>query len=113
MKIDSYQFGEIVVNGNRYNADVLIFPDKVRSNWWRKEGHKLSPQDLIEVIEAKPEVLVVGKGNYGMMEILPETEYSLKEQGIELIAQASDKACQTYNQLCDSRKVVAALHLTC
>jgi hypothetical protein len=27
--------------------------------------------------------------------------------------EATGKACHTYNQLCHSQKVVAALHLTC
>ncbi|MFC2056578.1 hypothetical protein ACFLTO_03290 [Chloroflexota bacterium] len=30
--IDSYQFGEIVINDKKYSSDVLIFPDRVINN---------------------------------------------------------------------------------
>ena len=111
--IDSYQFGQIVINGKTYTSDVIIFPDRVKSNWWKKSGHQLSLEDIAEVITEKPEVLIVGTGAYGMMEVLAGAEQALKAQGIELIAETTDKAYHTYNELCRSQKVAAALHLTC
>ena len=45
MKIDSYSFGRIVINGKTYTSDVIIFPDKVDASWWRKEGHLLQLAD--------------------------------------------------------------------
>ncbi len=111
--IDSYQFGEIAVDGKRYISDVIILPSRVKSGWWRKKGHQVSPEDLAEVMAEKPEVLVVGTGSSGLMLVLPETYRYLEAQDIEIIAQPTDEACQTYNQLCGSRRAVAALHLTC
>jgi len=111
--IDSYQFGLIVVNGKRYSSDVIIFPDRVKDNWWRKSGHQLCLEDIAEVMTENPEVLVVGTGASGLVKILPEVKQSLDAQGIKLIAEPTSEACNTYNQLCHSRKVVAALHLTC
>ena len=58
--IDSYGFGEIVVDGQRYTSDVIIYPDRVDSSWWRKEGHRLSIEDLEDIVKAKPETLIVG-----------------------------------------------------
>ena len=111
--IDSYQFGLIVVNGKKYTSDVIIFPDRVRDNWRRKTGHQLCLDDIAEVLTENPEVLVVGTGASALMEVLPEAQQAVDARGIELIAEATDKACNTYNQLCQSQKVVAALHLTC
>ncbi len=111
--IDSYQFGEIVINGNKYSSDVIIFPDKVIDNWWRKAGHELCLEDIAEVLKENPEVLLVGSGDSGLMKVLPEVEKIAKAQGIELIVDTTDRACETYNQLCHSRRLVAALHLTC
>ncbi len=111
--IDSYQFGLIIVNGERYTSDVVIFPDRVRDNWRRKTGHQLHLDDLSEVIAENPEVLVVGTGAEGLVKVLPEVELSLDAQGIKLIAEPTDKACNTYNRLCRSQRVVAALHITC
>ena len=111
--IDSYSFGEITISGKRYTSDVIIFEDTIKDDWWRREGHSLDPADLSEVISAKPEVLVVGTGNSGLMKIPPETADFIKSKGIELIAQPTTDACQTYNKLSKSKKVIACLHLTC
>jgi|YNPNPStandDraft_1061719.scaffolds.fasta_scaffold00888_3 hypothetical protein len=114
MEIESYDFGRIVVAGQTYTADLLIFPDRVRANWWRREGHALHPDDLKEVLEAHPQVLVVGTGYVGRMRILPQSEALLADQGIRIIAQDTRAACRTYNELRRAgQKVVAALHLTC
>ncbi len=111
--IDSYQFGLIVVNGRKYTSDVIIFPDRVRNDWWRKKGHELCLEDIAEVITENPEVLIVGTGAYGLVIVLSEVEQALEAKGIKLITEATDKACTIYNQLCSSQRVVAAFHLTC
>jgi len=111
--IESYDFGRIVINGRKFGSDLVIFPDRVNGNWWRKEGHILSVDDIEEIVDAKPEVLVVGTGYSGLMKIHPQTERYLKSSGIELIAAKTEKACKIYNELSKSRRVVAAFHLTC
>lgn len=113
MKIESYRFGQITVQGRTYRSDLIIFPDRVESDWWREEGHQLRKGDLDLIIREKPETLVVGSGDPGLLKVLPETEKYLQEEGIRLITEPTEKACQTYNQLGSSQKVVAALHLTC
>ena len=111
--IDSYQFGKIVVNGKKYSSDVLIFPDKVINNWRRKTGHELCPEDIAGVLKENPEVLVIGSGASGLMEVLPRVKEIARAQGIELIVETTDRACDTYNQLGYSQRLVAALHITC
>jgi len=111
--IESYKFGQIVIDGKQYTSDVIIFSDRVKDSWWRKEGHRLSIEDIQDILKEKPDVLVVGTGYSGLMKILPETKERLKSEGIQLIAENTRKACETYNRLSKSRKVIAALHLTC
>jgi len=102
--IDSYEFGMIVVNGKKYYSDVIIYPDKVDD---------LVPQDLEKVVEAKPEVLIVGTGNWGMMKVPSSTQQWVKSQGIQLKIELTQNACQVYNRVFQSKRTVAALHLTC
>ena len=97
--IGSYDFGQITIEGKRYNSDLIIFPDKVQAGWWRKEGHRLQIDDLREVLEAKPEVLVVGTGYYGAMTVPDETRKRVESEGIELIVQKTAEACKTFNRL--------------
>ncbi len=71
------------------------------------------PEDIAEVITENPEVLVVGTGASGLMKVLPEVQEAAQAQRIKLIVGTTDKACNTYNQLCRSQRAMAALHITC
>jgi hypothetical protein len=111
--IDSYDFGRIVINGRQYITDLIVFTDRVKDGWWRKEGHNLHIKDLDEAIKDNPKVLIVGTGYSGLMKVPAETKEYVESKGIELIAQNTTEACKTFNRLVKSKKVVAALHLTC
>ena len=111
--IDSYYFGKIKIDGKTYISDVILYPDKVREGWYRKQGHLLQKEDLKDVIEYKPETLIVGTGRFGLMKISDEVKKFVESKNIELITEKTKDACKTYNELKDKKKVVAALHLTC
>ncbi len=111
--IDSYSFANIVIDGTRYTSDVIIYPFGVDSRWWRKEGHVLSVDDLENVLKQRPDVLVVGSGTEGLMNVLHETREYIISQNIRLIVENTEKACEIYNSRAQLERVVAALHLTC
>ena len=114
MHIDSYQFGEIVIDGVNYTSDCLILGDSVQSDWWRRQGHSLSAEDLKTIIAAKPSVLVVGCGASGLMKVPEKTRQVLQEYDIQLEALDSYKAVKRFNELSQQGfNVAAALHLTC
>jgi hypothetical protein len=112
-RIEDYRFGRIVIDGQSYTHDVIIYPDRVDGSWWRKEGHRLAPEDLPEVLRRPPEVLVIGQGNPGLMAVPPETRRRFEEAGIALVVEPTARACETYNRLSREKRTVAALHLTC
>ena len=111
--IDSYRFGRIVIDNQSYTKDIILLPDSVIPNWWRKTGHKLHIDDLRAVFEAHPTTLIVGQGSISRMNIPLETRQALKDAGIALIALPTGEACQRYNDLRKEGNVAAALHLTC
>jgi len=114
MHIDSYQFGEIVIDGVGYNSDCIILGETIQQNWRRKQGHLLSAEDLQPVIAANPSVLVVGCGASGFMRIPEKTRQSLEEHNIQLEAFDTHKAVERFNELTRTNvNVAAALHLTC
>lgn len=114
MMIGSYRFGRVVVDGAEYTGDLIVFPDRVESGWWRVEGHRLRVEDLKDVLVFEPEVLVVGTGAFGLMKVTDEVEKALAERGIQLVARKTADACNVYNELVrEGKRVVAALHLTC
>lgn len=111
--IESYRFGQIVINGQKYTSDVIIFPDRVKGDWRRADSHKLTLEDATAIIDENPEILLVGTGASGMMRVLPEVVRAVEARNIQLIMQPTSEACETYNQLSRVQKVVAVLHLTC
>lgn len=113
MQIDSYSFGEIEVNGKKYTNDLIIFPNRVKDNWWRDEGHLLQVQDLKEVFEENPGVLIVGKGANGRMDVSQEVEERCEREGVELRAMKTEKVKHVFNKLENQKNVFAAIHLTC
>lgn len=114
MKINAYTYGLMTVDTKIYLKDLIIFPRKIKPNWWRKEGHVLNIDDLTEVIESKPEVLIVGTGDSGFMQVPIATKSALKEKNIEVIAKDTHQAVQLFNeQIQMGKNVVGAFHLTC
>ncbi|KPK98100.1 MAG: hypothetical protein AMJ90_10015 [candidate division Zixibacteria bacterium SM23_73_2] len=112
--IESYDFGEIIINGKKYTSDVIIYPDKVDSSWWRKTSHEILVEDIPEeIFKVNPKAIVVGKGFYGDMKVLPETVVYLKKKGIKLIEKNTKEACETLNELSQKEIVVGLFHLTC
>jgi hypothetical protein len=114
VNIEAYVYGSMTIDGKVYKKDLVIFPDRLDPEWWRKEGHSLGAEDLDEVFKEKPEVLVIGTGSLGLMRIPLPTRLALKENNIELIAKKTDAAVRFYNEQAQmKRRVVGAFHLTC
>lgn len=111
--IDFYQFGSVTINGIVYHSDIILYPDRVESHWCRKEGHELCLEDIQDVLSRYLDTLVVGTGYFGRMQIDTEVAETLEKRGIALIARKTPEACDEYNRLKHSKKVVAALHVTC
>ena len=114
VKIDEYTFGKIVVDGHTYTSDVIITPETVIDSWWRKEGHRLDKSDLENILDAKPDCLLVGTGYYGQMKIPQETLQYLQSKNIQIVYAPTQDAISELNQLQKRcARIVAALHLTC
>ncbi len=114
MKIKSYEFGRIEIDGKVYTSDVIIYDDHVNSSWWRKEGHYLQTEDIVEILSVKPDVIVLGTGKYGTMKVSNDVIKELESRSIEFVYANTDEACKRHNKISGSGiKVVTALHLTC
>jgi hypothetical protein len=111
-RIEGYRFGHVVVDGEEQTRDVIVLPDRVLTDWWRADGHRLVLADLDDVIEELPERLVVGTGAYGQMRPDPEGLNELRQRGVDVEALPTDEAVRLYGEL-DPRRTAAALHLTC
>ena len=112
--IDKYLFGNIVVNGITYNDDIKIIQSNVVSSWWRNRGHKVELNDIKDIVETNPGVLVLGKGQPGLMKSTRSLREFLQKNDIELIEEKTSKAVKTFNRLfLEGKNVCAGFHLSC
>ena len=111
--IDAYQFGRIVVDGQTFTKDIIIFPDRVQENWLREAGHSVSVGDLETIFKAKPSHLILGLGSASRVQIPDETMAAIMEADIDVTALPTGEACYLYNEIKDRERVIAGLHLTC
>ncbi len=114
MKISDYSFGQIAIDGKTYTSDVIIATDKVTDNWWRKQGHSLHIDDLKTIVNANPDMLIIGTGYYGRMDVPEKTREYLTQKGIEVRQAKTGEAVKLFNELQkECAHIVAAFHLTC
>jgi len=112
--IESYSFGRMVIAGATYTEDIIIFPDgSILSPWWRKQGHVLVKDDLVDLLAAEPQVIVCGTGAMGVMRPAPGLAEYLAANSIEFIARKTSGAIETYNGLSGKKKMGGCFHLTC
>ena len=41
-RLENYSFGRLTVDGQERARDLIVLPDRVVSDWWRREGHSLA-----------------------------------------------------------------------
>jgi hypothetical protein len=117
MKANLLGFGEVEVNGERYDHDIVIDAGNVKkrkkgvSKCFRdKYGH--TPLSAKEDIPWGGDQLIVGTGVYGNLPIMPTVEAEAKRRGIKLIAVPTEQACRLLSSV-KRRKTHAVLHVTC
>lgn len=114
MKIEKTGFGWIVVDGKRYDYDILILADgKILNRYEDFQGnnHEFSIEEAKKLLNPKPEVIIVGTGQGGVLKVKEETIQFLKKEKVKLIALPTPKAIEIFNKL---KELKACLfHLTC
>jgi len=117
MEFQEYSFGKIVFDNKEWKSDIYVSISgkaRERSDYCYEKfetGHVISKRELEMELDEETEILIVGLGANSVAKIEPEAVEWLKEKGIELIAQDTGSAIQTYNKT--QGKKFALMHLTC
>ena len=117
----SPQFGSLVVNGTRYDHDLLItVTGEIRprpKHLSKKYGgwHTvLGPEEIEHALVDKPDMLLVATGHFGILPIRNETRALLAQHGVALKLARIHDALARYEQLVrDGKRTAMILHLTC
>ena len=111
--IEEHKFGSFVINGRQYLGDIKIVDTRVK-HWEDREHHELKIKDLKEILEINPELIVIGTGNSGYLEIPSELKDLIRSRRINLIVDKNQNAVIQYNQaLIQNKKIGAIFHATC
>ena len=111
-RIGGYRFGHVEIDGQAFDFDVIVLPERIVSDWWRKDGHSLCLDDLRDVLDELPRHLVVGSGHDARMRPEAGALRELEARGIEVEVLPTEMAIRRFDEL-DPRTTAAALHLTC
>ena len=113
--IESTHFGAMTIDGRTYTSDLFIYPDgRIEDGWWRRQGHVMAVDDILLLVDAAPELIIVGTGTSGRMRPEKNVAPFLSERGIAWIAEPTNKAVARYNrEIGAGVKVGACFHLTC
>lgn len=103
--------GYVAVNGERFDASVVVLAGEVRRDWQVAGFDALAEADFAPFLELRPEVLLVGTGARQRF-AHPRLYRALTEAGIAVEFMDTPAACRTYNILvAEDRKVAAAILL--
>ena len=110
-KINSIYFGSIIIDGRKYDHDVIVYWDgEVRQ---RSSSHSFTKRELMGLLMKDPDVIVVGTGTAGLMKIDSDVHLAARMEGVDIVADKSLKAINEFNKLAKIRKVAAIIHVTC
>ena len=114
MKIQSYRFGYIEIDGNVYRNDVKLIGNKVVPDWWRSRGHLVELKDVKDLLGSDAQICIFGTGAYGAMRVSEAVKSAFESLGVKVLVEKTESACNSYNQLTkEGKKVVAGFHLSC
>jgi len=118
-KIDSFNFGFIVVGGKQYNHDIDILPDgrvlEREPGKGRIGSHAITRSQLEPIVKVKPEVILIGTGVDSMAKLSGDAQaWQQRGTDCKILAMSSGDAVAEFNKLAAAGKRVAALiHITC
>lgn len=112
--IDKFSFGTITVNGQTYNSDIKIIKGDVVQDWWRTSGHTVDVDDVHDILQTKPDILVIGRGAPGYMRVTGALREYAANHGCELIEEKTTTAIDTFNRFVkEGKNVAGGFHVGC
>ena len=117
-KIDDCWFGNITVEGKRYEHDIIIrLSGKVRkrnkqlSKAVHGTAHILSLIEIRELYRKKAERIIIGTGHEGQIKLAPEAADFLHQQNCSVELCPTREAIERWNAA--EGKVLGLFHITC
>lgn len=116
MRIESFSFGSIQIDGHSYDHDVVIEAGRIhKRNKGASKHHRETfghtPLSLDERIPWECRRLIVGTGAAGALPIMDEVKEEARQRGVELVTIPTEEAIRALSHA--GRGTNAILHVTC
>lgn len=116
--IDATSFGSITINGEQFSHDVMILLSgkvKKRKKKLSKQvygtSHTMSVEEATHIYEDGCKTLIIGTGQYGVLELSKEAATFFEKQGCHVILQNTPQAIKVFNTT--TGKKIGVFHVTC
>jgi hypothetical protein len=116
--LQSTRFGEVTIDGKTYDHDVTVLPGgqvKKRKKKLAKArygtSHRIGPDELERLCADGPEVVFIGTGQSGAVELTAEGREYLGRHHVTCRALPTSDVLDAYNH-CPKPKA-ALIHVTC
>lgn len=106
-RIDAYQPGCIIVNGERCTASLIISPGTLIKDWPVTAFSDIALQHIGQITALQPELIILGTGNH-LQFPAPELIAPVFELNIGFEVMDTGAACRCYNLLLSEKRNVAA-----
>ena len=121
MIFEKTKFGSIIIDGVKYTHDLYLNLDgtitkrkKELSKPYSKGHTVLGPDEIKYLLDQKPETIIIGTGQFGILPMPKESKELLDNSGVIIIKTKTPNALPMLNALLKQKaKLVAILHLTC
>lgn len=117
--IDSTKFGEITIDDKKY-GQVLIIGDAVFERDEEKlrnlfdTTHQIGDWEIEQLLKGNPEIVIVGTGQNGVLQVEKIFLERLRKAGVEVVAAITPEAIRIYNEKTkQGKKVNTLIHTTC
>ena len=117
-QINKTKFGLIQIEGITYNHDINIGLDGVVKKRKKKlskaiygTSHKVSLDEAKYIYEKGAERLIIGCGQYGVLELSNEAEQFFHKMNIKVKINPTPEAIQIWNDT--KGKAIGLFHVTC
>ena len=118
MKIDGTTFGEIVIDGKKYDHDVVIRLSgeivrrkKKLSKRLYGTSHVLSKDEAKFLFEKGCEQIIIGSGQYGNVHLSPKADSYFAKHDCEVLLKPTPEAIEAFNR--SRGKKIGLFHVTC
>lgn len=97
----------ITISGVRYNASLLLSPEKLLEHWPVRDSRELQAEHWRTLLSWQPQVVIIGTGRQGQ-QLPPAILAPLYHANIGVECMSTAAACRTYNALANEGRPVAA-----